>query len=180
MWKTCSVLQSGHTHPDGGHTHPGSGHTHPDSGHTHPDSGHTHPDSVLPTQTPIQWVPVISIREREAVHLHLSIAKAKNEWRCNFITPYAFMTCKDAALLATVRSCVRVPTRTVCVWLLSAVGSVWEHVQYADSWNMCNMGTVGTCAICGQLEHSSVQRNLLDDVTQSTSTPMRTINALCV
>ena len=55
-----------------------------------------------------------------------------------------------------------------------------ERVQYADSWNVCNMRTVGTCAICGQLEHSSVQRNLLDDVTQSTSTPMRTINALCV
>ena len=41
---------------------------------------------------------------REASHLHPSSVKAKNEWRCTFITPYAFVTCKGAALLATVRS----------------------------------------------------------------------------
>lgn len=104
---------------------------------------------------------------REAIHLHLSSAKAKNEWRCNFITPYAFMTCRDAILLATVKSYVRLPTHTVCVWLLAKVLFVlWVGV--------------GTCAICRQLEPFAVQRSLLYDVTESTSIALRRINALRV
>jgi hypothetical protein len=99
---------------------------------------HTHPDSYSVGACNKQ-------PERESIHLHLSSAKAKNEWRCNFITPYAFMTCEDAALLATVRSYVRVPTRTACVWLLKCClccVSVWEHVQYADSWNLSRFNVV--------------------------------------
>jgi hypothetical protein len=96
-----------------------------------PQNVRTHPDSYSVGAGNKQ-------PEREAIHLHLSSAKAKNEWRCNFITPYAFMTCKDAALLATVKSYVRVPTRAVCVWLLSAFCVVGQYG------NVCNMRTVGT------------------------------------
>ena len=102
------------------------------------------PKASIPTQTPIQWVPVISSR---SVKLStLSSAKAKNEWRCNFITPYAFVTCKDAAARhgEVLRPCSY--TCSVCVSLLSAVCVVGQ------CGNLCNMQTVGTCAICRQLE----------------------------
>ena len=40
---------------------------------------------------------------------------------------------------------VRVPTRTACVWLLKCClccGSVWEHVQYTDRWNLSRFNVV--------------------------------------